>query len=141
MLPPASDTAGWPLTAAWVLLALCLLEWLLGKRWLRRILPVLTGLVGSLLAFLWFGTDHMDTRFNLNILWAFPLHLLGAGLGETSPRWRRNLARFMGMAAGGTALLSLAPPEVSQQAFHPAVLPLGLAVFMCFEPWKRSAKR
>ena len=43
----------------------------------------------------------------------------------------------MGMAAAGTALLGLAPPQVSQQAFHPAVLPLGFAVLLCFEPWKR----
>ena len=141
MLPQAPDRAGWPLTAAWVVLALCILEWVLGKRWLRRVLPVLTGLVGALLAFLWFGTDHMDTRFNLNMLWAFPLHLLGPGLGDAPSRWKRNLGRFMGMAAAGTAILSLAPPAVSQQAFHPAVLPLGLAVFMCFEPWKRPTKK
>ena len=102
---------------------------------------MVTGLVGVLLTFLWFGTDHADTRFNLNVLWAFPLHLLGAGLGEGAPTWRRQLARFMGMAAAGTAILSLAPPEVSRQAFHPAVLPIGLALLFCFEPWKRPAKR
>jgi hypothetical protein len=141
MLPTAPDRAGWPVTAGWVLLVLCAAEWFLGKRWLRRLLPVLTGLVGVLLTFLWFGTDHADTRFNLNVLWAFPLHLLGAGLGEGAATWRRQLARFMGMAAAGTAILSLAPPEVTRQAFHPAVLPIGLALLFCFEPWKRPAKR
>ena len=141
MLPTAPDRAGWPLTAGWVVLILCAAEWFLGKRWLRRGLPAVTGLVGVLLTFLWFGTDHADTRFNLNVLWAFPLHLLGAGLGEGAPTWRRQLARFMGMAAAGTAILSLAPPEVSRQAFHPAVLPIGLALLFCFEPWKRPAKR
>lgn len=141
MLPAAPDRAGWPVTAGWVLLVLCAAEWFLGKRWLRRLLPVVTGLVGVLLTFLWFGTDHADTRFNLNVLWAFPLHLLGAGLGEGAPTSRRQLARFMGMAAAGTAILSLAPPEVTRQAFHPAVLPIGLALLFCFEPWKRPAKR
>ena len=140
MLPPAADRAGWPVTAGWIVLALCLLEWAMGKRWIRRVLPFLTGLVGALLAFLWFGTDHMDTRFNLNLLWAFPLHLLGPGLGAKSPMWRRQLARCMGMAAAAAALMSLAPQYVSQQAFHPAVQPLGLAILICFEPWKRPAK-
>ena len=45
------------------------------------------------------------------------------------------------LAAAGTAILSLAPPEVSRQACHPAVLPIGLALLFCFEPWKRPAKR
>ncbi|MGB0171764.1 MAG: DUF4105 domain-containing protein [Flavobacteriales bacterium] len=139
MLPQAPDKAGWPVLAGWVVLVICLVEWSMGKRWLRRVLPLITGCVGLLLTFLWFGTDHADTRFNLNILWAFPLHLLGAGLQPGAPKWRRQLARFMGMAAAGTALLGLAPPHVSQQAFHPAVLPLGFAVLLCFEPWKRPA--
>ena len=77
MLPQAPDKAGWPVLAGWAVLVVCLVEWALGKRWLRRVLPLITGCVGLLLSFLWFGTDHADTRFNLNILWAFPLHVLG----------------------------------------------------------------
>lgn len=136
MLPTFPDRSGWPVGAAWGILLLCAVETLAGRRWVRRLLPVVTGLVGCLLAFLWWGTDHVDTRYNLNLLWAFPLHLLGPGLtGKT--RWKRHLGRAMGLVAGGTALLSLAPPTVSMQAFHPAVLPLGLAVFLCFEPWRK----
>lgn len=36
----------------------------------------LCGLTGILLAYLWFGSVHAETRQNWNILWAFPLHLL-----------------------------------------------------------------
>lgn len=140
MLSQAPDRAGWPVAAGWVLLLVCGVEWWMGRRWLRRALPALTGLVGVLLAYLWFGTDHLDTRYNLNLLWALPLQLLGPGLTEKSPSWKRQLGRFVGMAAGGTALLSLAPPEVSMQAFHPAVFPLGMAVALCFEPWKRPRR-
>ena len=140
MLPRTPDRAGWPVTAGWAVLVLCAFEEVLGKRWIRRVLPFVTGLVGVLLTFLWVGTDHADTRFNLNILWAFPLHLMGAGLGAESPRWKRHLGRAMGLVAAGTALLGAALPEVSPQAFHPAVLPLGLAVMLCFEPWKRPAE-
>ncbi len=140
MLRTAPDRAGWPVGAAWVLLLWTLIESVWGKRWLRRVLPWATGMVGCLLTFLWLGTGHMDTRYNLNILWAFPLHVIGPGLREASPRWKRNLGRFMGMAAGGTALLSRAPFHVCVQDFHPAVLPLGLAVFLCFEPWRKPGR-
>lgn len=139
MLPVAPDRAGWPVGAAWALLFACLVEVLLGKRYLRRVLPVVTGLIGCLLAFLWFGTDHADTRYNLNILWAFPLHLMGPGLGKRSPQWKRNLGRCMGWAAGGTALLSATSMADDVQSFHPAVLPLGLAVFLCFSPWQKPS--
>jgi energy-coupling factor transporter transmembrane protein EcfT len=137
MLPVAPDRAGWPVSAAWVIMLWCGLETVLGKRWLRRVLPVLTGLVGCLLAFLWFGTDHADTRYNLNLLWAFPLQLIGPGLASKAPQWKRHLGRAMGFAAGGTALLSMSEFTISMQAFHPAVLPLGLAVCLCFEPWRK----
>ena len=138
MLPVAPDRAGWPVSAGWVILLWCGVEAALGKRWLRRVLPVLTGLVGCLLAFLWFGTDHADTRYNLNLLWAFPLHLMGPGLASHAPLWKRHLGRAMGFAAGGTALLSLSEFTISMQAFHPAVLPMGLAVCLCFEPWRKT---
>lgn len=140
MLRSAPDRAGWPVMAGWVVLLLCAAEWWLGRRWIRRVLPLLTGLVGVLLAYLWWGTDHLDTRYNLNLLWTLPLQWLGPGLSAGAPAWKRHLGRFTGMVAGGTALLSLAPPDVSMQAFHPAVFPLGMAVAFCFEPWKRPQK-
>ncbi len=44
--------------------------------WYDRILFGSVGLLGLLIAFLWFGTDHQVTVRNLNILWAHPFHLL-----------------------------------------------------------------
>ncbi|MEA5402666.1 DUF4105 domain-containing protein [Arcicella sp. DC2W] len=40
-----------------------------------KILFSIAGLIGWLLLFLWFGTDHGVTNYNRNLLWAFPLHL------------------------------------------------------------------
>ena len=37
---------------------------------------MLTGLLGWLLLFMWFFTDHQACRWNLNLAWAFPLHLI-----------------------------------------------------------------
>jgi len=36
----------------------------------------LVGLSGVILALLWFATDHISTKENLNLLWAFPFHLM-----------------------------------------------------------------
>jgi hypothetical protein len=35
----------------------------------------LVGVLGWVLLFLWFGTDHGVTNYNMNLLWAFPFHL------------------------------------------------------------------
>lgn len=46
------------------------------SRYLDTGIFVFTGLVGALLLFLWFGTDHTATANNYNLLWAFPISLL-----------------------------------------------------------------
>ena len=40
------------------------------------ILFFLTGALGILLLFMWFGTDHPECKNNFNLAWAFPLHLV-----------------------------------------------------------------
>ncbi|TDQ29283.1 uncharacterized protein DUF4105 [Zeaxanthinibacter enoshimensis] len=46
------------------------------SRALDGFLFLLTGILGVLIIFLWFFTDHTATLYNYNILWAFPLNLL-----------------------------------------------------------------
>ena len=43
--------------------------------------------VQDLNGFMWFGTDHWCTRWNLNLLWLSPLLVLIAIRLERSPRW------------------------------------------------------
>ena len=45
------------------------------SKWLDFSIFFITGLVGIFLCFLWFGTDHVYTVNNFNVLWAFPLNL------------------------------------------------------------------
>lgn len=45
-------------------------------KWLDLALLAITGVVGILLLFLWFGTDHSATAQNYNLLWAFPLNII-----------------------------------------------------------------
>lgn len=73
---------------ALVFVAVALLTWKkLWPRWADRTLFVLAGVVGLFLCFMWFGTDHYCTAWNLNILWASPLLILIAIRMERSPRW------------------------------------------------------
>ncbi|HPR31032.1 MAG TPA: DUF4105 domain-containing protein [Prolixibacteraceae bacterium] len=54
--------------------ALTLAEQKYGKSfvWIDRILFPLSALAGLFLFFMWVGTDHTATRYNLNMLWLFP---------------------------------------------------------------------
>lgn len=57
------------------------------RSWMDRLLFAVAGLAGLFLCFMWFGTDHWCTRWNLNILWLSPLLLLIAIRHRKSPAW------------------------------------------------------
>lgn len=65
----------------WVVSAICILGLLsmLHAR-LERVFDfcfwLALGVAGLIIALLWFATDHVATKMNLNILWALPTHLL-----------------------------------------------------------------
>ncbi|MGB1032648.1 MAG: DUF4105 domain-containing protein, partial [Flavobacteriales bacterium] len=48
------------------------------KLWLDRAILIFFGTIGVAVFLLWFATDHTITKVNLNLVWAFPLHLLAA---------------------------------------------------------------
>lgn len=79
-------------------------------RVVNRVLFVVAGLIGLFLCFMWFGTDHYCTKWNLNILWASPLLILVAIRMERSPRWALwlQLACFVA-AAVWVVVCGLAP--------------------------------
>ena len=79
-------------------------------RVVNRVLFVVAGLIGLFLCFMWFGTDHYCTAWNLNILWASPLLILVAIRMERSPRWALwlQLACFVA-AAVWVVVCGLAP--------------------------------
>ena len=64
-----------------------------------RFLFILAGICGLFLCFMWFGTDHWCTQWNLNILWLSPLLLLIAIRLERSPRWALWLQEVMFLVA------------------------------------------
>lgn len=51
------------------------------------ILFFLTGALGILLLFMWFGTDHPTCKYNMNLLWAFPAHIVIAFFLNKKRNW------------------------------------------------------
>ncbi len=55
---------------------------------------LLCGLLGVLLLFMWFGTEHAMCKNNFNLLWAMPLHLIVAPFLFTQKKWVGHYFRF-----------------------------------------------
>ena len=47
----------------------------------------ITGLLGILLIFMWFGTDHLMCKNNYNLLWAWPINVVAAFYIHSRKRW------------------------------------------------------
>jgi hypothetical protein len=88
--PAPSSTGQFQIFHPYVVLAIiaAVSLWLMvrnkGSRQFRRIwfsiIFLITGLLGILFTFQWFGSEHWLCHANLNIAWAFPLHIILAGL-------------------------------------------------------------
>lgn len=96
------------------------------SRYLDTGIFVFTGLVGALLLFLWFGTDHTATANNYNLLWAFPISLLvvvAISAKNISPKIKRYVLLLI-------LLLALLTIHwlTGVQVFAIALLPLFIAL-------------
>jgi uncharacterized membrane protein YfcA len=49
----------------------------------------ITGLLGVLILFMWFGTDHIMCRDNYNLLWAWPTNIVAAFYVHSKKNWAR----------------------------------------------------
>ncbi len=124
----------WPLWLAWSGLALGLALAGQGawtgrppRAWPDALGLAAAGLAGALMAFLWFGALHRVTNWNLNLAWAWPTHLVAAGVlaraGTAQRRaWLRRYLQAASLAAGVVA----AGWALWPQDLHPAVVPLVL---------------
>lgn len=88
------------------------------------ILFFFTGLVGALLIFMWFGTDHAMTKQNYNLLWALPTNIILAFFVNSK---KPSLKKFFGITGIILALVIVAWFFLPQQ-MNPAFLPLVILV-------------
>ena len=106
-------------------IAVALLSWKhLWPDWADRVLFSLAGVVGCFLIFMWTGTEHYCTKWNLNILWASPFFLLIAIRMAKSPRWLLWLQLVMLVAA--LIITAFGWP----QQINLAVIPLIIALIL-----------
>lgn len=94
--------------------------------WIDTTLLLLTGLIGVLVAFLWFGTDHIATVWNYNLLWLFPFHLLAA-FAVTKVQPSRWVYPYMKLAVIMMSLLFF-HWIVGVQRYAFSLLPLLIAI-------------
>jgi hypothetical protein len=83
---------------------------------------LLAGLIGVLILFMWFGTDHNTTQKNYNILWALPTHALMAFFIHKKQNWIKKYFRIV-MWLSILLLLAWAfLPQQMNNGFIPIVL-------------------
>jgi hypothetical protein len=123
-----------PHILGWSILGLALLFTFLGYRKginLRGfdvVLFLTLGLLGILMLLFWVGTDHQATYVNLNMLWAFPLHLIFAFTVLMRRYDRFNQRYAFVMLIWMTAFL--ATSWLLPQSFHAATIPLAMAALV-----------
>jgi hypothetical protein len=119
------DSSSWltPIVVTILLLLLSLLLLFKGTPKAKRIFDTIffsvLSVLGIIMVFMWFGTDHWTTTKNLNVLWANPLFLVFLILKKR--RWLALLAIVM-----GAALLAIG--WFLPQQFHLAFVPIWLAM-------------
>ncbi len=94
-----------------------------------RIIFVLSGLLGLLLLFMWFGTDHQSFANNINLFWAMPINLLVAFSLSKPRKWLKTYLKFYSLM-----LLVFMIPVL----LHPGIINFGLyplVVVLSFRSW------
>ena len=97
-----------------------------------RIIFVLSGLLGLLLLFMWFGTDHQSFANNLNLVWAMPINLLVAFSLNKSRKWLKTYLRYYSFLL----LLMIIPVLLQPGIINTGLFPLILA--LSFRSWVLS---
>ncbi len=136
---PKNDP-GWftPTICFWSLPALFVLLSIPANKNFRIVLRVLDGLLffiigllGILLLFMWFGTDHSMTKTNYNLLWAWPTHFFAAFFLSGKKSWMK---KYFLVTATGTILVLLSWFFLPQQ-LNTALIPL--VILLGWRSWRR----
>jgi hypothetical protein len=86
------------------------------------------GILGLVVTFLWLFTDHSATKWNWNILWVFPGHLVlvwGLMKKELKP-WVRKYLLFALIMADAAVVFWI----LGWQSFHPSLIPILLVIIL-----------
>ena len=81
---------------------------------------LLTGLLGFLLLYMWFGTSHAMCKNNFNLLWALPTHAVVAVMLFSGKEWVKLYFRFIFFYSLALLVCWFFLP----QEMNPALLPI-----------------
>lgn len=123
-LTPASSIKPYMIT--WLIFLMGVLSFINKKISLvfDKIYFSLLGITGIVILFLWFFTDHITTKINLNVLWAIPTHLyfIWKNNGYKRSGITKNYFRLVGILLLSIVILWPWIPQAYNLAFLPLVL-------------------
>lgn len=82
----------------------------------------LTGVLGIILIFMWFGTDHSMTKDNFNLLWAWPTHTIMAFFINSGKSWAQKYFKFTALALIAVLISWFILPQQMNNGLIPIVL-------------------
>lgn len=83
---------------------------------------LVTGLIGFLLLFMWFGTKHASCADNYNLLWALPTHVIAAFALWKNPGWLQKYFSFSSVLYVLILLSYFFLPQQMNTGFIPLIL-------------------
>jgi hypothetical protein len=97
-----------------------------------RLLMLVVGLIGVMVFFLWFFTDHTATKWNLNLIWANPINFVLVFIS-----WKRNWVKLYFKWNTLLLLLLVVSWFFIPQRLHLAALPMVLGlIFIGLRSWR-----
>ncbi len=100
------------------------------------LLFLVIGLLGCLMMFMWFGTEHQVCERNLNLLWAFPLHIVFAFLIARQSAQVPQYAKY----ASWLLMAGVAFSFFADQKYFGEIIPLILLLFFRLNHYSKSLK-
>ncbi|HRG41627.1 MAG TPA: hypothetical protein PLC27_09500, partial [Saprospiraceae bacterium] len=82
-----------------------------------------------LMIFMWFGTDHIPTKNNWNVLWASPLLIMWWIMNKENPY--RKIVSYLILALLTISMMNALPfLRILPQYFHPVVAIISLILIL-----------
>ncbi len=102
-------------------------------------LLLITGIIGSVILYLWLFTDHSTTPNNFNILWAFPLNLIVAFLfsKEKHQKWLPDFFR----ALKNAIIMLIIVWALGWQVFSWTLIPILLTLFLRYRDLQKNLSK
>jgi len=95
-----------------------------------RVIFVVSGLLGLVLLFMWFGTDHQSFANNINLLWTMPINLLVAFCLNRPQQWLKKYLRYYSLLLLVLMVAVLLHPGIINFGLYPLILVLSFRSWM-----------